>query len=127
MLSNLLAIVPWIWKAMIPPTTATDQEQYWHRVRVALVACAAFCGLILSQMMNYGITPWFDGFARADDMRALRVHLLDEELLALRVAQCTAVPGGVIKKEYLHRIEIAEAEYFSIEHVQYREPLCSDL
>jgi hypothetical protein len=125
-LSNLLAIVALIWKAMIPPTTATDQEQYWHRVRVALVACAAFCGLILSQIMNYGVTPWFDGFAKQSEVRYLRVHQLDEELLSLRIQNCTATTGAA-KQEYLRRILILEEEYFNVEHIQYQEPPCSDL
>jgi hypothetical protein len=107
--------------------TAPDQEQYWYRIRLALVACTAFIGLIASQLVAYGLSPWFDGFAKSADLRALRVHLLDEELLGLRIAQCTAASGGAMKQEYLHRIEIAEAEYFSIEHIQYREPNCSDL
>src|ERR1035441_4916560 len=119
MLSNLLAIVPWIWKAMIPPTTATDQEQYWHRVRVSVVACTAFCGLICSQILNYGITPWFDGFAKQSDVRYLRVHQLDDDLLALRIAQCTALSGGKTKEEYLRRILLLEDGYYSIQHVQH--------
>ena len=127
MLSNLLAIVPWIWKALIPPTDATDQEQYWHRVRVAIVACTAFCGLILSQIMNYGVTPWFDGFAKQSEVQYIRVHQLDEELLSLRIAQCAAVAGGKTKEEYLRRILLLEDEYYGIVHAQYREPLCSDL
>ena len=126
MLSNLLAIVAFIWKAMIPPTTATDQEQYWHRVRVALVACAAFCGLILSQIMNYGVTPWFDGFAKQSEVRYVRVHLLDEELLSLRIFQCTA-KSGMDKQEYLRRIQILEDEYLSVERTEYHLPPCSDL
>ena len=127
MFATIWEIINVIWKAMIPPMTATDQEQYWHRVRVALVACTAFCGLILSQIMNYGVTPWFDGFAKQSEVRYLRVHQLDEELLALRIAQCTASAGGKTKEEYLRRILLLEDEYYSIEHVQYREPLCSDL
>ena len=112
---------------MVPPMTAPDEEQYWYRIRLALVACTAFLGLIFSQLIAYGVSPWFDGFAKQSEVQYIRVHQLDEELLSLRIAQCAAVAGGKTKEEYLRRILLLEDEYYSIEHVQYREPLCSDL
>ena len=111
---------------MVPPMNAPDQEQYWYRIRLALVACTAFCGLILSQIVNYGLTPWFDGFAKSADVRYIRVHLLDEELLSLRIYNCTATTRDA-KQEYLRRIQILEDEYLSIERIEYHLPPCSDL
>ena len=126
MLTTTLQVLTMIWKAMVPPMNAPDQEQYWYRVRLALVACTAFCGLVLSQFMNYGITPWFDGFAKASEVKYLRVHQLDEELLSLRVQHCTATSGAA-KQEYMRRIQILQDEYLSVERVEYHLPLCSDL
>ena len=127
MLAAILEIFNMIGKGLIPPATAPDQQQYWFLVRVAVVACTAFFGLLFSQVMAYGLLPWFDGFAKQSEVQYIRVHQLDEELLSLRIAQCTAVAGGKTKEEYLRRILLLEDEYYSIEHVQYREPLCSDL
>ena len=127
MLTAILEIFTMIGKGLIPPSTAPDQQQYWFLVRVAVVACTAFCGLIFSQIMNYGLTPWFDGFAKQSEVQYIRVHQLDEELLSLRIAQCAAAAGGKTKEEYLRRILLLEDEYYGIVHAQYREPLCSDL
>jgi hypothetical protein len=124
--STIWGILIVIWKAMVPPMTAPDQEQYWYRIRLALVACGAFVGLICSQLVAYGVSPWFDGFAKASEVRYVRVHLLDEELLSLRIHQCTAATGAA-KQEYLRRIQILEDEYLTVEHIQYQLPACSDL
>ena len=111
---------------MVPPMNAPDQEQYWYRIRLALVACTAFCGLIFSQLIAYGVSPWFDGFAKQSEVKYVRVHQLDEELLSLRIQQCTATSGAA-KQEYTRRILILQDEYLSIERIEYHLPPCSDL
>ena len=106
--------------------SASPEAQYMYRLRVALVACTAFLGLLASTALAYGVLPWFDGFARASDVRYIRVHMLDDSLLELRINNCRS-PTMEARQEYYRRIVILKDEYFALTHIPYELPSCSDL
>jgi hypothetical protein len=106
--------------------SADPDVQYLYRLRVALVACTAFIGLFASTLISYGLTPWFDGFARASDLRYVRIHLLDNDLLSLRISDCHAATPEA-RQEYYRRIVIMKGEYFALMQRDYQLPDCADL
>src|ERR1039458_139684 len=111
MMGALFQILQLLWKDMVPSISASPEVQYMHRLRVTLVACSAFLGLLASVALAYGVWPWFDGFARASDVRYIRVHMLDDSLLELRINNCRA-PNPEARQEYYRRISILKDEYF---------------
>ena len=125
-MTAILQIFLTLWKDMVPSIDATPESQYLYRLRVALVACTAFLGLLASTAIAYGVFPWFDGFARAADLRYVRVHILDESLLELRINNCRATTPAA-RQEYYRRIVIMKDEYFTLTRTEYQLPACSDL
>jgi hypothetical protein len=126
MVKDMVDAVHVLLGAAIPPSDADPEKMFWYRVRVATVACLAFTGLIASDAIAYGTIPWFDGFARASELHYVRVHLLDDQLLALRIHHCNAT-NVEAKQEYLRRIQILEDEYRDLMHIPYDLPGCQEL
>jgi hypothetical protein len=126
MMGALLQILQMLWKDAVPSISASPEAQYLHRLRVTLVACTAFLGLLASMALAYGVLPWFDGFARASDVRYIRVHMLDDSLLELRINNCRA-PTPEARQEYYRRIEVLKDEYLALTRIPYALPNCADL
>lgn len=114
------------WKDIVPSMSASPEAQYMYRLRVTLVACTAFLGLLASTAIAYGLFPWFDGFARQSDVRYMRVHMLDDSLLELRINNCRATTTEA-RQEYYRRITVLKDEYFTLTHSDYQLPACADL
>lgn len=110
---------------MVPPTTASHSLQYAYRVRVTVVACAGFVIAVATPLMMFGMTPWFEGFARASDVSAIRVTQIDKDILDYRRQNCD---GNVATKQlYMEKIQWLLQEYHRITGQDYRLPQCSDL
>jgi hypothetical protein len=115
-----------LWALIIPPVDASPTIQYLYRVRVAAVACAGFMISISYAAFTYGMTPWFDGFAKTSEVRALRIHILDEQLLGLRIHHCSAT-NAEARQQYLRRIQIMQEEYYELVKIPYTLPGCNEV
>lgn len=122
-------IVTFFWKVietMIPPVSADDKIQWMYRLRLTIVACAAFCGFIGLTVASFGITPWFDGFARTSALNSLSEEVLDNELLNLREHHCVAATWETKELYWVH-IEHLTHEYRKITGREYLLAPCDAL
>lgn len=126
MIEAILDVLKVIGRGIIPPADANPLAIYWYRIRVASVACMAFCGLIASDAGAWGFVPGFDGFARASELKFVRIHILDDQLLSLQIHHCNA-QSSEARIEYQRRIGILGEEYFALVGRKYDVPPCSDL
>lgn len=119
---------------LIPPPNADEATQYMHRIRVTIVACSAFVGLIAFVALSMGCFPnIFPGFARADqllkDHNESRLHWsyeAEDAIMSMRVQQCR-MPSGEAKDIYAATIQKRMADYFELTHQQYPLAACEDL
>lgn len=93
--------------SLVPPLDAHPDKQYLWRLRVGVVLCGTFTGLIGVTLLAFGaVPPVFGGFAKKADMdtyaaetRASRISVLDWQLLDLRAKHCKA-EGSDAKRSY---------------------------
>lgn len=120
---------------IIPAPDADKRSLYVHRLRVTLVACASFTGLIFSVLFALGSFPHvFPGFARADTVRSLtnQSHAvwelqLDSSIISLRRKQC-ASKSDAARTLYWQRISSDIEEWQELTHRdRYPLPECTDL
>jgi hypothetical protein len=134
MLSGLVELISAMLEGLIPPHTADIKVQYRYRVRLTLVACGGFLGVIFLWIASFGFAPSvFPGFARSDrleeSIKESRRHwVFDAEtaLLELREKQCKA-SGSDLRQLLQDTILRRQREYFDLTGVPFSMPSCSDL
>lgn len=122
-----------IMDALVPPYDSDPKRVELHRWRVTVVACTAFCGLILTTVISYGVLPGvFPGFATARDVNDLRQVLLDErssildqQIFQLRELNCASKSDS--EKEMVRgRIQDLMQRYYNVTGRAYVLPSCQD-
>lgn len=122
-----------IMDALVPPADSDPRAVEVHRWRVTVVACSAFCGLIVSIIISYGLVPGiFPGFATARDVNDLRQVLLDErssildqQIFQLRQLNCTSKSDS--EREMVRgRIQDLMQRYYNVTGRSYDLPACGD-
>lgn len=134
MISGLVELISAMLEGLVPPHTADIKTQYRYRVRLTLVSCGAFVGLICLWVASFGLAPAvFPGFARSDELHASviesRKHwVFDAEsaLLELREKQCRTTSSD-LRQLLADTIQRRQREYFDLTGVPYSMPACSDL
>ena len=119
---------------LVPGPEAHPDKQYFWRLRVGMVLCATFLGLICVTALAFGRVPAvFDGFARNDalqsvvgEMRAARVSILDGQLLDIRSKNCKATTSEA-RTLYWTRIQELSAERLRLAGSPWQMPPCDAL
>ena len=101
---------------LVPPLDAHPDRQYVWRLRVGVVLCGTFVGLICVTLLAFGaIPPVFDGFARKStvdeyvtETRAARVSSLNWQLLDLRIKHCAASGPDAKQSYWVLMMQLAE-------------------
>lgn len=122
-----------IGQALIPTTDHSPKQQYQWRLRVGLVLCATFTGLVSVTLLAFGLLPGFAGFAQAGELQAVvkevragRAQALDAQILDMRIRQCAA-SSSEAKQLYWSKIAPLTIEYQNVTGKTYPLPACSDL
>jgi hypothetical protein len=123
---QILEFIGEVAKAMVPPPDSAPTKLYWYHFRVAAVSCTAFLGVLFFTAIAFGRVPGFGGFALAADLQVLSIHVVDSELLNLRVHHCVATTPDA-KQLYWDRISTLMVEYRRLSRVEYVLPTCGDL
>lgn len=132
---RLLQAVGAIGMGLIPGPNHSLKEQYLWRVRVGLVVCGTFSGLLGVSLLAFGSAKWtgFDGFARTSAIVALvqqrdadREETLDTRIVDLRIKHCAA-PTGEGRQLYWGKLAPKMDEYTALTHRAYNLPDCKDL
>lgn len=77
---------------------------------------------------SLGFTPVFGaGFASSEDVKGIKVELLDAAIINARIQYCTAPVGTPMKKYFLTQVNVKVREYQEITSVNYRLPACEEL
>lgn len=118
---------------LVPTLEASSEVQYAWRWRIALVSCAAFCWCLGATLVAFGMTPGFQGFAKAGDLQAVvgelrqnRATDVDNQLLELRIRHCKATTDEA-KQLYWSKIKPLLDEYQRLTGRGYVIPYCTDL
>lgn len=103
------------------------------QVRVRLVACTAFVLVIYGYAFCLGLTPWFKGFAKSEqldgvvaDIKELRISQIESSLLELRSSQCHLPTNSPAKSVYAANITQRMAVYAQLSGQQFNLPECTD-
>lgn len=108
-----------------------------EKVRIRIVACLAFVGLIVFILIANGKIPFFgDGFAPADtvnegfaqirkDRDADRANEDKDAILTLRQTECY-LPKGQSKALYTQTITVRMQDYFKMTGTGFQLPDCTD-
>jgi hypothetical protein len=120
-------------RLLLPPQDHNPRKQFLYQLRVGIVVCFTFMGLVGITLAAFGVTPVFDGFAKSDDLKNVvseirqnRTTNVDSQLLELRIKHCDA-KSSEAKRLYWSKIEQLLAEYFTLTGRQYQVPACTDL
>ena len=137
---------------IVPPTRSEPGKLYLYRIRVTLVACAAFLGLMATWPLATGMMPTiFEGFARTSSVENVydkltrnidqlkhRINALQDaddshwanqaadSLLQLDQQRC-ALPAGGARQLYDQLIQDRLREYQHITGTSYPLPDCRAL
>ena len=118
---------------IIPPVDAERSKQYGWRVRIAIMTCITFLGLIASIALAFGLVPGFAGFATeatiaqvSEQLMENRTAQIESELLELRIKHCQA-KSDEAKQLYWSRISSLMIRYQQLTTRVYALPACSDL
>lgn len=77
---------------------------------------------------SIGLVPAFGaGFARADDVKGITIHLLDQAIIQARIQYCTAPPGTPVRRYFLSQVNEKLLQYRHITGVSYPLPACEEL
>jgi hypothetical protein len=121
-------------KGLAPPADPSSRGEWYERLRVRAVACAAFMGLVVWIPASMGTFPKvFGGFARADDLQSIRTDSIkhwafqaEDAIMSMRVQQCN-LESGVAKDLYASTIQKRMADYQQLTGLVFPLPQCSDL
>lgn len=142
---------------LLPPDDADPMAVRQHRQRITVVACSAWLMLYLLVLpaMIFGI-PIYGRVARASDIdqkiaqavaplqqatedvaeasqdqaratKALRLQLLERDLVSAIVSKCEARARGVGVRFWTEQIQQLKGEYQDLSGRAYDEPDCTDL
>lgn len=121
-------------EVIVPPGDRNPRTMFIYRVRVTVVACSAFCGLIAAVLLSLGYFPkLFAGFAREDELQVsikdTRKHWaiqIEDSILSLRSQECSMTTGAP-KQLYTATIQRRVQEYYELTGISYSIPGCGDL
>lgn len=112
-----------LFEFFIPPLD--DDPEKHRRWRIA-IGFAVFV-LSVSTLFSYGIFTWlgFQGFARADDMKSIKVELLEERIFGVRLLHCNAT---TVESRQFYAAKVQELlRKFRETEGQYRLPSCDEV
>lgn len=121
-------------KAIIPPPEADPRAHYLYRLRVTLVACAAFCLVCFAYPAALGRFPWlFSGFATKTDFVALKGEVdvvvedsIEDSIRAKLRIRCNT-QDQAFKSELSDEVNRMEKRYYTLTQNGYRQPTCEEL
>ena len=123
MLERLAAVAG----GMVPSDNANQRQQYLWRLRVGLVLCGTFLGLISVTVLAFGFAqPAFAGFARANDVQSLAQSTISQQLLELRTKQCKAQTSEA-RQLYFQLMAEALQQYERLTGRTWSVPPCDSL
>ena len=77
---------------------------------------------------SLGLTPALGaGFASSEDVKGIKIHLLDESIIHARIQYCTAPRGTPMKQYFLTQVNEKIREYREVTGVNYNLPACEEL
>jgi hypothetical protein len=118
---------------ILPPDVDTRSPRFWDAIRLRVVACAAFIGVVILSLSAYGFLPWVDGFARTKSLQevltaihATQADEIQSQIFELRVREC-ATKVDDLRLELTQRMQPLEQKYFELTGQPYVLVQCGDL
>ena len=117
---------------LVPPVAPTDPS-FWDQLRLRLVACAAFLGVVVLALAAYGLIPQIDGFARTKSLNEVlkaignaQAYTIQSQLFEIRVRECQTA-SNELREALTQRITELEQRYHDLTQEQYVVVPCGDL
>lgn len=122
-----------LFRNIVPPINSAEDIQYAWRVRIALVSCAAFVGVLTITAIAFGYAPGVSGFARVSDLDTViseikinRIDTIEAQILDLRIKHCKATTTEA-KQLYWDKISHLMLRYERLTDKVFTLPACTDL
>lgn len=96
-------------------------------VRVVLTTTSVLMFWIFAAW-SLGLAPVLGaGFASSEDVKGIKIHLLEESIVSARIQFCTASRGTPMKQYFLKQVNAKIREYRVITGNGYHLPACEEL
>lgn len=98
-----------------------------NRLRVVVVGVTVIAFWLFAAW-TVGLAPAFGaGFASSEDVKGIKVQLLDSSIIQARIQYCTAPAGSRMKNYFLTQVNEKTREYRDLTGIAYSLPSCEEL
>lgn len=124
---SLLDLGELVLKAIVPPISADPRVHYFYRLRLTLVACAAFCLVCFGYVAALGMVPSvFPGFATNTTVNLILEDSMEDSIRAKLRLRCNTKDAD-FRKDLSNEVNGIERQYFALTKQGYRQPTCEEL
>lgn len=116
----------WMFDTFVaPPHSQEGSRAFWYLwIGLSTLALWVFFWWSIGMMPS---TAFGDGFAKQEDVIQIRISMLEERLLDLRIHQCNAATDSESRYFFFEQLQRRTREYYTLTGTNWTVPSCEEV